>query len=73
EEQLRSYLVEVNGYIQQTTTLNEAVEPITQETLQQRKDQIKDALILAGTLHHIEIAQMSVAVDCLHEAWHIAK
>jgi len=73
EEQLRSYLVEVNGYIQQTTTLNEAVEPITQETLQQRKDQIKDSLILAGTLHHIEIAHMSLAVDCLHEAWHIAK
>ena len=73
EQQLRSYLIEVYGYIQQTTTPNDAVEPITQETLQQRKDQIKDSLILAGTLHHIEIAHMSLAVDCLHEAWHIAK
>ena len=46
---------------------------MTQEALQHEKDRIKDNLIMSGTLHHIEVAQMSVAVDCLQEAWHIAK
>lgn len=70
---LKDYLTQVHDYMQQSANLAVSEHPHTQESLQQEKDRIKDSLIMAGTLHHIEVAQMAVAVDCLHEAWHIAK
>lgn len=73
EAQLKSYLTQIVDYMQQSANLSVGDKPMTQEGLQLEKDRIKDNLIMAGTLHHIEVAQMSVAVDCLQEAWHIAK
>lgn len=73
EAELTSYLTQIVDYMQQSANLSVGDTPMTQEALQHEKDRIKDNLIMAGTLHHIEVAQMSVAVDCLQEAWHIAK
>ncbi|MAC47165.1 MAG: MFS transporter [Oceanospirillum sp.] len=73
EAQLKSYLTQIVDYMQQSANLSVGDTPMTQEALQHEKDRIKYHLIMAGTLHHIEVAQMSVAVDCLQEAWHIAK
>lgn len=73
EAQLKSYLTQIVDYMQQSANLSVGDKLMTQEALQHEKDRIKDNLIMAGTLHHIEVAHMSVAVDCLQEAWHIAK
>ncbi|MDY6929728.1 MAG: Na/Pi symporter [Pseudomonadota bacterium] len=73
EAQLKDYLTQVFAYMQQSANLSLSDEPITQEVLQREKDRIKDNLIMAGTLHHIDVAHMSEAVDCLQQAWHVAK
>ncbi|GGF69669.1 Na/Pi cotransporter family protein [Alteromonas lipolytica] len=73
EEALQGYLVKVLEYMRQTANMVVSDTPLTQEELLRLKDEIKDQLILAGTLHHIEVSHMSVAVDSLHEAWHTAK
>ncbi|MEW9797329.1 Na/Pi cotransporter family protein [Alteromonas sp. CYL-A6] len=48
-------------------------EQISLENLERSHEQIKTSLITAGTLHEVGISQMSSAIDCLHDAWHIAR
>jgi len=48
-------------------------EQVSLDNLDKKHEQLKAALIRAGTLRDVEISQMSSAIDCLHEAWHIAK
>ena len=51
----------------------EGHEPmLTMEQLDQTRESLKAALIMAATQHRIEIENMSAAIECMQDAWHIA-
>ena len=51
----------------------EGDEPmLTMEQLDQTRESLKAALIMAATQHRIEIENMSAAIECMQDAWHIA-
>lgn len=45
---------------------------LTMEQLDQTRESLKAALIMAATQHRIEIENMSAAIECMQDAWHIA-
>ncbi|WP_245953081.1 Na/Pi cotransporter family protein [Alteromonas aestuariivivens] len=76
ESELAGFLNQVYNNMVTVTHAQEAANSDINSTLDsilQEKDRIKATLIMAGTRHQIEIAQMSSAIDSLQEAWHITK
>lgn len=76
EAKLSEYLQQVHLYMSVT---NGAAVPeghnddVDLAHLDESRDALKSALLLAGTQHRIEMEQMSAAIECMQDAWHIAK
>ncbi|WP_414828254.1 Na/Pi cotransporter family protein [Alteromonas sp. H39] len=76
ESRLRDYLQQVHQVmclsIGQSSSDGHGTG-LTMETLDQTRESLKAALIMAATQHRIEVGQMSAAIECMQDAWHIAR
>jgi phosphate:Na+ symporter len=76
EQELDDFVTNVYkslSLLSSTTSIAAPHEQISLENLDKKHEQLKASLIKAGTLQDVGISQMSSAIDCLHDAWHIAK
>lgn len=76
EQQIQQFLKDALSSMHSMSnghTENTDADGVTMEQLEQQREQLKTALIFAGTQRDVDIGQMSSAIECLEDAWHIVK
>ncbi|MDB2330331.1 Na/Pi symporter [Alteromonas sp.] len=67
------YVYESLSLLSTSTSSAMPHEQVSLDNLDKKHEQLKAALIKAGTQRDVGISQMSSAIDCLGDAWHIAR